>query len=220
MNSQLSRKIEKLQDKAYRDAYVRAHVSVGIPHQIRALREQRGWSQAELGRRSGKPANVINRLENPESGGNTIRTCLEMASAFDVALLVKFVPYSRFLKEFEDVSPQGLEVPSFCNDPYLPVAYEPSQVFPAYAYLPRIEEGAIRNFTFNLSPDLCVSSPAVVMIQDIILTGNIIRFEGATHAKEPDASIPPYQNACPSFANPGPPRAGPDRDSGQRVPGD
>lgn len=118
MNGRLNRTIEKLQDKAYRDAYVEAHVKVGIPHQIRALREQeeRKWSQAELGRRSGKPANVISRLEDPESGGNTIRTCLEMASAFDVALLVKFVPYSRFLKEFEDVSPEALEVPSFSND--------------------------------------------------------------------------------------------------------
>lgn len=116
MNGISDRKIKKLCDKAYRDAYVRARINIGIPHQIRALREQRGWSQSELGRRSGKPSNVINRLENPESGGNTIRTCLEMASAFDVALLVKFVSYSRFLAEFEDVSPQGLEVPSFTCD--------------------------------------------------------------------------------------------------------
>lgn len=121
MNGRLNRTIEKLQDKDYRDAYVEAHVKIGIPHQIRALREQEGrkWSQAELGRRSGKPANVISRLEDPESGGNTIRTCLEMAAAFDVALLVKFVSYSRFLREFEDVSPQALEVPSFTSDPGL-----------------------------------------------------------------------------------------------------
>lgn len=121
MNGRLNRTVEKLQEKAYRDAYVEAHVKVGIPHQIRALREQeeRKWSQAELGRRSGKPANVISRLEDPESGGNTIRTCLEMASAFDVALVVKFVSYSRFLQEFEDVSPKALEVPSFASDPGL-----------------------------------------------------------------------------------------------------
>jgi len=119
VNGLSNRKLERLRDKAYRDAYVRARINIGIPHQIRALREQRGWSQAELGRRAGKPSNVINRLENPESGGNTIRTCLEMASAFDVALVVKFVPYSRFLKEFEDVSPKALEVPDFTSDPGL-----------------------------------------------------------------------------------------------------
>ena len=116
MSGTTNKRLEKLGNKAYRDAYVRARVNIGIPHQIRALREQRGWSQAELGRRSGKPSNVINRLENPESGGNTIKTCLEMAAAFDVALFVKFVPYSRFLAEFEDVSPTGLQVPSFTSD--------------------------------------------------------------------------------------------------------
>jgi transcriptional regulator with XRE-family HTH domain len=127
VNGRLNRIVEKLRDKAYRDAYVEAHVKVGIPHQIRALRDQAGrnWSQAELGRRSGKPANVISRLEDPDSGGNTIRTCLEMASAFDVALLVKFVSFGRFLKEYEDVSPQALEVPSFTSDPGLAEAPVP-----------------------------------------------------------------------------------------------
>ncbi len=134
MSSLSNKKIEKLRNKAYRDAYVRARIDIGIPHQIRALREQRGWSQSELGRRSGKPANVINRLENPESGGNTIRTCLEMAAAFDVALLVKFVSYSRFLKEFEDVSPSALEVPSFCDDHFLSVDLQYRQTIVEFKY--------------------------------------------------------------------------------------
>lgn len=125
MNGISDKKSEKLRNKAYRDAFVRARVKIGIPYQIRALREQRGWSQGELGAKARKPRNVISRLENPESSGNTIRTCLEMASAFDVALLVKFVSYSRFLKEFEDVSPDALEVPSFVNDPGLTGTVQP-----------------------------------------------------------------------------------------------
>lgn len=129
MHGQLNKSVkEKLHDKAYRDAYVESHIEVGIPHQIRALREQKGreWSQGELGRRCGKPANVISRLEDPEYGSYTIRTLLQIASACDVALLVKFVSYSRFLREFEDVSPQALEVPSFTCDPGLAETPQPS----------------------------------------------------------------------------------------------
>lgn len=126
MNGVSNKTIEKLWNKPYRDAYVESHVKIGIPYQIQALREQAGrkWSQAELGRRTHKPANVICRLEDPEYGRPTIRTLLEVASAFDVALLVKFVSYGRFLTEFEDVSPEALEVPSFTND----LVLQPSQV--------------------------------------------------------------------------------------------
>jgi hypothetical protein len=119
VNGLSSKTVEKLRDKAYRDAYVESHIRIGIPYQIAALREQddRRWSQAELGRRVAKPASVICRLEDPQYGRLTIRTLLELASAFDVALLVKFVSFSRFLDEFEDVSPEGLQVASFTNDP-------------------------------------------------------------------------------------------------------
>jgi hypothetical protein len=127
VNGRLNKTVEKLRDKAYRDAYVESHVKIGIPHQIRALREQedRKWSQAELGRRTHKPANVICRLEDPEYGRHTIRTLLEIGAAFDVALLVKYVSYSRFLREFEDVSPPALEVPSFTSDPGLVGSFHP-----------------------------------------------------------------------------------------------
>lgn len=114
------KKFQKLKgkSKAYRDAYVRERIRIGIPYQIRALREQeeRSWTQAELGRRAGKPQNVISRLEDPEYGKLSIQSLLEMASAFDVALMVKFVPFSRFLREYEDVSPASLEAQSFENE--------------------------------------------------------------------------------------------------------
>lgn len=134
--------IEKLRNKAYRDAYVESHIKVGIPYQIRALREQksRKWSQRELGKRCGKQANVISRLEDPEYGGHTIRTLLQLASAFDVALLVKFISYSRFLKEFEEVSPSALEVPSFCDDHFSSLNLRYTQMIADTKYL-QLREG-------------------------------------------------------------------------------
>lgn len=132
MSGTSAKTVEKLRDKAYRDAYVLSHIRVGIPYQIRALREQEGrkWSQSELARRMRKPPNVISRLEDPEYGRHTISTLLELASAFDVALLVKFVPYSEFLREFSDVSPRALEAVRFADDiglMKLPQAVTPSE---------------------------------------------------------------------------------------------
>ncbi len=103
----------KLKDKKYRDAYVLEHIKTGVPYQIQAVRKQRGWTQKELGIRADKPQTVISRLENTEYGNLNLRSLIEMASAFDVALLVKFVPFSRFVSEFENVSMDNLGASSF-----------------------------------------------------------------------------------------------------------
>lgn len=107
--------LAKLRDKEYRNAYVEEKVATSLPFQIRALREQpdRDWSQAELGRRAGMRQNAISRLEDAESGTPSISTLLRLARAFDVALLVKFVPFSKLLHEFADLSSEALSAQSF-----------------------------------------------------------------------------------------------------------
>jgi transcriptional regulator with XRE-family HTH domain len=109
--------VKLISNKKFRDAYVHEHIKTGVPFQLRALRTARGWTQAELGERVGKKQHGISRLENPNLGDElSIRSLLEMASAFDVALLIKFVPFSRLLKEYEDVSPQGLAAASIAEE--------------------------------------------------------------------------------------------------------
>lgn len=105
-----------LTSKTYRDAYVYERVRNGVPFQIRAMREERGWTQGKLGELSGKPRNVISRLEDPNYGKLTIKTLLEIASAFDVALLVKFVPFSRLLREYDDTSSPALAAESIYKE--------------------------------------------------------------------------------------------------------
>lgn len=94
--------------KAYRDAYVLEHIKNGLAFQIRTLREERDWTQGKLGEIAKKPRNVISRLEDPNYGKFTLATLLEIASAFDVGLLVKFIPLSRLAREYDDVSPAAL----------------------------------------------------------------------------------------------------------------
>lgn len=76
------------------------------------MRTERNWSQITAGEILGKPQNVISRLESPAYGKLSIQTLLEVAKGFDVGLLIKFVPYSRLLREYEDVSIDALKAAS------------------------------------------------------------------------------------------------------------
>lgn len=102
----------ELANKNYRSAFVEESVKTGIAFQTRALRLRANWSQKELGEKSGKPQNVISRLENPDYGNFTIKTLLDLAAAFDIALSVKFVSFSELLNQLRNVSPEALAVPS------------------------------------------------------------------------------------------------------------
>lgn len=97
-------------NKGYRDAYVAEHVRNGLSFQLRTIRERLGWSQARMGQEVGKPQNVISRLEDPDYGRPNVQTLLEIAAGLNMALLVKFVPFSKLLREYEDVSPDALAV--------------------------------------------------------------------------------------------------------------
>lgn len=107
-------------EKGYRDAFVEENIKTGIAFQVNALREKRGWTQKDLGDRAKKPQNVISRIEDPDYGKFTLRTLLDIASAFDVALLVKFVSYGELLAQLKNVSPEALAVPSFEEERSVP----------------------------------------------------------------------------------------------------
>jgi transcriptional regulator with XRE-family HTH domain len=108
--------VRKLTNKDYRDAWVEESVKMVVPHQIQAIRNKKDWSQEQLGNETGMLRNAISRLESVEYGNLSVNTLLRIAHGFDCGLLVKFVPFSRMVAEFDDVSPKGLEVTSFDDD--------------------------------------------------------------------------------------------------------
>ncbi|MEY9886350.1 helix-turn-helix domain-containing protein [Bradyrhizobium sp. USDA 329] len=113
----ISKKLwDRLQKKAYRQAYLAEHVRRGIAYQIRALRDQRGWKQGKFAAELGKPQSVVSRLEDPDYGKVTVQTLLEVAAVFDVALQIRFVPFSTFIRSSRDVSPSSMQVPEFKDD--------------------------------------------------------------------------------------------------------
>ncbi|MEO7782785.1 MAG: helix-turn-helix transcriptional regulator [Candidatus Nitrotoga sp.] len=110
--------IGKLQDKKYRDAYVRATITHGLAHQIRTNRESRKLSQQSLADKCGGRTTqaVISRLEDPAYGKFTLNSVLKVAAALDVAVLVRLVPYSKFILESTDKSILGLYAKSFSEE--------------------------------------------------------------------------------------------------------
>jgi transcriptional regulator with XRE-family HTH domain len=112
--------IEALKDKEYRDLYVAEHIRTGIAFQIRAMREDRGWTQSELGQRAeGMAQETISQLEDPDYGRLTLRTLRRLASALDVALIVRFAAFSELLDWTLTLSPERLAVPGFDKDEHL-----------------------------------------------------------------------------------------------------
>lgn len=110
--------IKQLKDKEYRDAFVSEHIDTGIPFQIRALRKQRKWKQKDLADHAGKQQEQISRLENPNYASFTLTTLKELASVFDVGLIVRFAPISELVIWELVLTSESLEVASFDQDYY------------------------------------------------------------------------------------------------------
>jgi transcriptional regulator with XRE-family HTH domain len=81
--------------KVARQKLVESHLNKGIAYQLRATREKLGWSQERLSKEVGMNQNAISRLESPDYGRPTLTTLRRLATAFDVALIVRFVPFSE-----------------------------------------------------------------------------------------------------------------------------
>ena len=103
----------ELQDSETREHTVEAQIKIGIPFQIRAMREKRGMTQEALAEKLDTTQNTISRLENPRTGKPTITTLLRLARAFDVGLLVRFVPFSFYGDVINATDPTHIEIPSY-----------------------------------------------------------------------------------------------------------
>ncbi len=91
---------ERMKNKEYRDAFMDAQIADTISSQIFHIRESRGWTQVELAEKAGMMQPAISRLERSANSAS-LNTLKKVASAFDVALLVRFVPFSRMVERLE-----------------------------------------------------------------------------------------------------------------------
>ena len=102
-----------MRDREYRHGMVNAQIEIDLPFQIRALRKQRGWTQPELAARTGMKQPRISNMEKPGVTRFSLETLRRLAEAFDVALVVRFAPFSELLNWSRGFSPDEFAVPSF-----------------------------------------------------------------------------------------------------------
>lgn len=109
----------RFRDKDFREIANGVFIYWKIRTQIRVMREQRGWSQNELARRSGFHQSFISRFENIYYPVDiTIRTLKRFAKTFDVVLKVGLCDWGSLLAEIADMSDESLRVNSFADDPF------------------------------------------------------------------------------------------------------
>jgi len=120
MHSSISSMIQKIwtkfRNKSYRDSFVAAHISNTVAAQIALLRSENGWNQTKLARKAKLYQSQISKYEDPNFENIEIKTLRKFASAFDVALSVRFIPFSELAKWGATMSPAGFAVPSFAHD--------------------------------------------------------------------------------------------------------
>lgn len=116
MTSRRRQTIQNLQEKEYRDAYVEEHINQGLASQIRAIRDERGWTQRDLAERMESGQSAISKLEDPDYGRHSMSTLKRLASAFDVALVVRFVPFSELVRYTTHLTPDHLAPADFRRD--------------------------------------------------------------------------------------------------------
>lgn len=105
-----------LTSKTFREAFVWEHIKRSLPFQVRTMRDEREWSQEKAAEMLGKTQSVISRYESPAGASVNLQTLLEIAHGFDVGLLIKFVPFSRLVREYEDVSHFALSAKSVSDE--------------------------------------------------------------------------------------------------------
>lgn len=103
---------DRFSDKEYRDGFVSNTIDDSLAVQIFSMRERRGWTQEELAERYGTRQSGVCRWEGGEAP-QSLKVLKRLAATFDVALVVKFVPFSEFLRSD---GPVDKHVASFHHD--------------------------------------------------------------------------------------------------------
>jgi hypothetical protein len=98
--------------------FVNSHLDKKLAFQIRSFRGEDSQEEAED--HTGIKQQVWSRLENPSYGKATLTTLKKIAAAYDVGLLVEFVPFSQLVNRVSGTpyvergySPDTMNVPSF-----------------------------------------------------------------------------------------------------------
>jgi transcriptional regulator with XRE-family HTH domain len=109
------KRLRKFFRKRYRDIFATS-ITGTTAAQIRAMREKEGWSQEDLAQKVGMGQARISLLENPNYQNLSLQTLKRIANVFDVALVVRFEPFSRLFTILDNETSTTLAVRSFTEE--------------------------------------------------------------------------------------------------------
>jgi transcriptional regulator with XRE-family HTH domain len=150
--------LRELQDDDRRNGFVADHLRTRTALLIRTLREQRGWSQAELGRRLDKPQSVVSRLEDPDYGKVTLKTLFEVAAAFDLPLYIDMPDWDEWFRLMSDMSSRNLRRDSFNTTNLVAIANQ--------------QQAAVQNIALAQSSSILTWGTGWQSIRPVVLIGN------------------------------------------------
>lgn len=107
---------ESLSDPEFRKQFIDEHVNVGIAFQIRSLRNRQELTQFDLAQLLDAKQPLVSAWENPNYGKYSLKTLKELAKAFDVGLLVRFVPFSTLVGWTINLTHDVIAPPSFSEE--------------------------------------------------------------------------------------------------------
>lgn len=105
-------------EKEYRHGYAEEILNISIGTQIKVLREQREWTQAELGIEADITQPMASRYENVNYSAWSLTTLKKLARAYDVWLDIRFRSFGELVKTIEEFSEKTLQVPKFSEDTF------------------------------------------------------------------------------------------------------
>jgi transcriptional regulator with XRE-family HTH domain len=108
--------VTEFDDKEYAHAYMEEFSNMAIAAQIKALREQRGWTQKQLAEASGMKQERICALEDVDYDAWTIKVLRRLAKAFDLTVKVSFEKFSSGILDVSRISPETLKRTSRTED--------------------------------------------------------------------------------------------------------
>ena len=153
-------KFERFKSKDYRMSYMSARVRTSIAWQIRELRESNQMSQSELAKRIGTRQSAVSRLENTEYGRASVQTLLDVATALDVALVVKFASYDEFLRQHGSLKESALSVENFTSTYEHYTNREDKSIGDAQRSIPsQLWQRLFENIDANTTPTLALTKP-------------------------------------------------------------
>ena len=99
--------------KKDRHRFLGNHLDSNIAAQLYAMRDQRGWTQKNVADEAGIAQPRIPSYEDPSYGAYTLATLKKLAYGYDVALVVRFVPFDELADWIANLSPEDLAVLSY-----------------------------------------------------------------------------------------------------------